>query len=95
MEERTLNTNPERLYMTVRRILEDLCNAQRCNMGNPEDYIELCSLEEAMQRLRQMVGELKIAEPQDRYYTSRIDQEAHYENLRWNEALDSVMEKMR
>ena len=51
--------------------------------------------EDILFQLRQMVGELKIAEPQDRYYTSRIDQEAHYENLRWNDALDSVMEKLK
>ena len=35
----------------VKKILENLANAQRGNMGNPEDYIELCSLNEAFNQL--------------------------------------------
>ena len=80
--------------MMVRQIITEVLNEGIEGSLKPNDYAK-GKIETALLQLRQMVGELKIAEPQDRYYTSRIDQEAHYENLRWNEALDCVMEKMR
>lgn len=30
--------------MRIKEILEGLANAQRGNTGNPEDYIEMCSI---------------------------------------------------
>ena len=39
----------------LKKILEDLANAQRGNMGNPEDYIELCSLNEAISAITELV----------------------------------------
>lgn len=44
----------------VREILENLANTQRCNYGNPEDYIEMSSIYEAEKQLAEWVRSKKI-----------------------------------
>jgi hypothetical protein len=40
---------------TLQDILEKLANAQRGNMGNYDDYIELCSIDEAKTAIKEWV----------------------------------------
>lgn len=44
----------------VQQIFEDLANAQRGNMGNPEDYIEFTSITDARHALAELVEGEKI-----------------------------------
>ena len=79
---------------SVRSILEDMANAQRCNYGNPEDYIEMLSIYEAEKRLALLVLAEKKAYTKQNEFSSMIGRDEP-EIYGWNSAIEHIAQLIK
>jgi len=86
---------------SIRDILIDLANAQRGNMGNHDDYVELCSIQEAIQAIYQAIEEVMPKGKQGiKFHSGRQNSEMgaysprDNQKIGYNQALSSTIQAL-